>query len=148
MYIYKLTTYLKDLPLQSVSSKKDLQVVYISLCLYDIEHSFVFRKPTLTRRAGLTTWQMQHMPQASRFWGPRALLQHALFSCNTSIFYRDTPIFYWNTPTFLLDHADLGCLANLGASRESSDFAHLGPLRLTVGARKNAKFYLNAADQI
>ena len=22
---------------------------YISLCLYDIEHSFVFRKPTLTR---------------------------------------------------------------------------------------------------
>ena len=27
MYIYKLTTYLKDLPQQSVSSKKNLQVV-------------------------------------------------------------------------------------------------------------------------
>ena len=27
IYIYKLTTYLKDLPLQSVSSKKNLQVV-------------------------------------------------------------------------------------------------------------------------
>ena len=26
MYMYKLTTYLKDLPLQSVSSKKNLQV--------------------------------------------------------------------------------------------------------------------------
>ena len=26
--MYKLTTYLKDLPLQSVSSKKNLQVVY------------------------------------------------------------------------------------------------------------------------
>ena len=28
--MYKLTTYLKDLPLQSVSSKKNLQVVYHS----------------------------------------------------------------------------------------------------------------------
>ena len=27
--MYKLTTYLKDLPLQSVSSKKNLQVVYL-----------------------------------------------------------------------------------------------------------------------
>ena len=69
--MYKLITYLKDLPLQSVSSKKNLHLkresssldetdcsgkslryvinLYISLCLYDIEHSFVFRKPTLTR---------------------------------------------------------------------------------------------------
>ena len=51
--MYKLITYLKDLPLQTTDcSGKSLRYVinlYISLCLYDIEHSFVFRKPTLTR---------------------------------------------------------------------------------------------------
>ena len=62
LYMYKLTTYFKDLPQQPVSSKRNLQVVdltvvettdccgkslryvvnlYISLCLYDIEHSYL-----------------------------------------------------------------------------------------------------------
>ena len=32
--MYKLTTYLKDLPLQSVSSKRNLQVVDLKICVY------------------------------------------------------------------------------------------------------------------
>jgi hypothetical protein len=40
---------------------------------------------------GLTTWQMRHMPRASRLWEPRLLLCHAHF-------YENTPISYWDTP--------------------------------------------------
>ena len=62
LYIYNCAKYLKNLPLQSVSSRGNLQVVdpspptdcsgkflryfaqlYTLLCLYVIEHSFVFR---------------------------------------------------------------------------------------------------------
>ena len=34
---------------------------------------------------GLTTWQMRHMPRASRLWEPRLLLCHAHFYENTPI---------------------------------------------------------------
>ena len=64
-------------------------------------------------RARLTTWQMRHMPRASRLWGPRALLYHAHFYENTSIFYWDTPI--------------LGA-SRIKMPREFRDLAHLGPL--------------------
>ena len=66
--------------------------------------------------------------------------------CGTPLFFQEHAHFLLEHARFLLELADLRCLANLGASREFSDFAHLGPLRLTVGAGKNAKSYLNAAD--
>jgi hypothetical protein len=53
------------------------------------------------------------MPRASRLWGPRALLYHAHFYENTSIFYWDTPI--------------LGA-SRIKMPREFRDLAHLGPL--------------------
>ena len=48
--------------------------------------------------------------------------------CGTPLFFQEHGHFLLEHTNFLLELADLRCLVNLVASREFSDFAHLGSL--------------------